>query len=460
MQTQAATAPRDGVWSPPRRALTLGLFLTITLVGFEGMAVGTVMPVVSDDLGGLALYGWVFSAFFLGNLVGIVVAGRDADMHGPARAFVAGLVLFSAGLLGAGLAPHMFGLVLARLVQGLGAGAIPAILYVAVGRSYPLALQPRMFAIISTAWVLPAIIGPAIAGVAADTIGWRWVFLGLLPFVVMAGWMTVPSLRRLGPPGGDDPADRRLDAVVLAIGAALVLGGASAQSPIIVVVLVAVGLGVASRAVRRLMPAGTLRLAPGLPAAVLLRGLTTFAFFGTDAYVSLTLTSVHDTSTTFAGAALTGAALGWTSGSWVQERFAGRVGPSQFVRRGALIMLIGIAGMIAVATLEIPVGFAIVAWTIAGLGMGMAYTPPSLVVLSEAPPGGEGMATASLQLSDTLGIALGTGTAGAIVAAGDAFGWSAGNTLALAFVLCSAVALMVAAGAQRLPRRPTVSATR
>ena len=67
---------RDGVWAPGRRALTLGLVLMITLVGFEALAITTVMPKMKDDLGGIGWYGWVFRAFFLGNLLGIVPAGH------------------------------------------------------------------------------------------------------------------------------------------------------------------------------------------------------------------------------------------------------------------------------------------------------------------------------------------------------------------------------------------------
>src|SRR5438128_1893750 len=97
-----APASADGVLAPGRRALTFGVFLAITLVGFEALAIATVMPVISDDLGGIALYGWVFSAFFLGNIVGIVTAGRSADRVGPGRPFVVGLVLFGGGLLAGG----------------------------------------------------------------------------------------------------------------------------------------------------------------------------------------------------------------------------------------------------------------------------------------------------------------------------------------------------------------------
>ena len=84
----AAVAAPDGVWAPARRRLTTGLVLTITLVAFEALAIATVMPVVSDDLGGLGLYGWVFSGFFLGNLLGIVLAGEAADRRGTRLPFL------------------------------------------------------------------------------------------------------------------------------------------------------------------------------------------------------------------------------------------------------------------------------------------------------------------------------------------------------------------------------------
>src|SRR5579862_8616486 len=96
-----------GLWAPQRRAMTVGLVLTVTFVASEALAVVTVMPVVAKDLGGLRLYGWVFSGFMLGSVIGIVLAGREADRRGPAVPFSAGVVLFSAGLAIAGTAPSM-----------------------------------------------------------------------------------------------------------------------------------------------------------------------------------------------------------------------------------------------------------------------------------------------------------------------------------------------------------------
>ncbi|HET9729838.1 MAG TPA: MFS transporter [Acidimicrobiia bacterium] len=444
-------AANDGVWTPARRALTVGLVVTITLVAFEAFAIATVMPLVKKDLGGIELYGWVFSAFFLGSLIGIVFTGRAADHIGPARPFALGLLLFGAGLLAGGLAPSMGALVAARAVQGIGAGVIPAVAYIAVGRGYPARSQPRMFAVISTAWVIPGLIGPAIAGAVADATGWRWVLLGLLPLVLVAGVATAPALARLGAPGGAPPEDRRVDALLLTLGAALVLGGASVHELFLAVALVVIGAMVGARSFVRITPPGTTRLVSGMPAAIALRGLATFAFFGTDAYVTLTLTQEHHTSATVAGAALTAAALTWTAGSWVQERRIHMIGARVLVRVGFAVIALGAAGMVLVAATDVPIAVAVLAWGIGGLGMGLSYSPVSFVVLGAAPEGGEGVATAALQLCDTLGVALGTGASGAIIAAGAALHWDGATALELSFAMCTAIAVVAGMLTSRLP---------
>src|SRR5262249_52125148 len=175
----APAAAGDGVWAPGRRRLTTALVLTITLVAFESLAIATVMPVVADDLGGLSLYGWVFSGFFLGSLFGIVVAGRAADVRGVRAPFAAGLALFAGGLVGGGAAVAMPMLVAGRVAQGVGAGMIPAVAYTVVGRAYPAGLRPRLFAVISSAWVVPGLVGPAAASALAAWTSWRFVFLSL-----------------------------------------------------------------------------------------------------------------------------------------------------------------------------------------------------------------------------------------------------------------------------------------
>ena len=79
-----------GLWTAGRRNLTAGLVLTITLVAFEALAVSTIMPIVAEELGDLELYGWVFTAFMLGSLIGIVVVGGLIDRRGLGRPFAVG----------------------------------------------------------------------------------------------------------------------------------------------------------------------------------------------------------------------------------------------------------------------------------------------------------------------------------------------------------------------------------
>lgn len=443
----------ESVWSPERRRLTLGLVLTITLVAFESLAISTVMPVVADDLGGLGLYGWVFSGFFLGSLLGIVTAGQAADARGTAYPFAAGLALFTAGLLAGGLAQSMGMLVVARVAQGIGAGAIPAIAYTSVGRRYPGSLRPRVFAIFSSAWVIPGIVGPAAASGIEHALSWRFVFLALLPFVLLAAWITIPVLSREAPEGATASAGahrRRRLALVLTAGAGAVLAALGGVPLALAVPLVIVGLPAAVAAFLRLVPPGTVRLAPGMPAAVLVRGILTFAFFGADAYVSLTFQDVRGREPWVAGVALTGATILWTTGAWVQDRLVHTVGPRRLVMSGFACIGLGVLGMFG-ALGPLPVPAAILVWSLAGLGMGLSFAPLSVTVLGLATAGREGEASASLQLTDVLGTALGTGLGGAFVALGEARGWPTRSALELAFAAALAVAVLGIAAGRRLP---------
>src|SRR5215468_665997 len=352
----AMTEGREpGLFAPQRRAVTTGLVLSITFVASEALAVVTVMPVAAHDLGGLRLYGWVFSGFMLGSVIGIVLAGREADRRGPAVPFVAGLVLFGAGLAVAGLAPSMAVLVAGRVLQGLGAGAVPSVAYAAIGRSFPGPLQARMMAVLSTAWVVPGLAGPAVAAEVAHVFGWRWVFLGLLPVVAVAGSIAVPALVRLGPPGAGQVQEHQLIyGIAVAAGATLILAGltlvagsavAAAGAAVAGAALILAGTAAGLPALRRLVPAGTLTARPGLPATILSRGLLTFAFFGADAYVTLAITAVRHRSPVVAGLAVTGATLGWTAGAWVQARLSDSWAGRRLVGTGLVIVLAGIAGM-------------------------------------------------------------------------------------------------------------------
>jgi len=420
---------------------------------------------VARDLGGLDLYGWVFSVFMLAGILGTVAAGRTADRSGPARPFLVATTLFALGLALAAVTPSMFVLVLARATQGLGAGAVEAVSYVAIGRALPERLRARMFALLSSAWVLPGLLGPALSALITHLFGWRWVFAGLIPLVLLAASLTLPALYRLGPVAGATELDgaqarehRLRDALPAALGAGLLLAGLSASSLLAAVALVCAALAIGLPALRRLLPDGTLRARAGLPVVVLSRGLVTFAFFGGDAFVTLAVISVFHHSTTLASVIVTAPALTWAAGAWLQLRLGRRWQGRESVAGGMLLVVAGIAGVLVSLQAGLGVALAIPAWTLAGFGMGFAYSPISLMTISEAPRDAAGWASASLNLSDVLGTALGAGFGGAALVIGAHYGWALRTSVCAAFGIAGVGAVVALAVAGRLPRtsRPFV----
>jgi MFS family permease len=452
--SMATTSPAGGIWTPAYRPLTVGLVLAVTFVAFEALAVATILPVVGRHLGDLRLYGWVFSAFLLASLIGIVIAGTLADRVPLGRLMLVGLALFALGLIIGGTAPTMLVLVAGRAVQGLGAGVVPAVAYVAISRCYAEESRPRMFAVLSTAWVVPGLIGPGIAAGVAAAVGWRWVFLGLLPLVAAAGVLVVRALRHVPLPANPGTAAVPYLAVLgVVAGAGTALAALSSG-----VALVAAAGGIAGGALlavsmRRLTPPRYLSARPGLAATILSRSLLTCCFFAGDAYVPYAIVTVRHAPTTLAALALTASTLMWTAGSWVQARCIARWGPRRLVRPGECLVAIGLGAMCVALLPSVPPALAIAAWALAGAGIGTAYAPLSVTTLELAAVGEEGRATSALQLCDVLGQAIGTGVAGAIVAATSRIGHGPGVALAFSFAI--AVALTGIFVGAWLPRQLT-----
>ncbi len=450
-----------GTWSPDRRLLTAGLIGLVTAGAFEGMAVPTVLPALVDELGGLDLYGWAFSAFWLTTIIGITLAGSDADRRGPGRALGIGVVLFAAGMLISGLADGMVQVIVGRAVQGFGSGAIGSVVYAAIARAYPASATPRMIALVSSAWVVPGLIGPALAGVVSDAIGWRWVFLGIVAPVLLMGLAVYPQLARLGPanrtavPARSDTR-RAIDAVALATGSTLLLAALSVGSVLPALALLGIGGWLAVGALRHLLPPGSLRLARGRPSVVVTVFAVGFAFFGTEAFVPLTVVEVRGGSVTLGGIALSAAAVSWAAGSWLQARAAGIGIRRTLVSAGTALITVGIAITAAVLLPGAPVLVAAVGWAVAGLGMGLAYSMLALLMLETATPGEEGFSSAALQLMFTLGTAFGAGIGGAVVALAE----TGALGLVPALGIVNAIMFVVAIGAVvislRVPREPAI----
>ncbi len=193
----------------------------------------------------------------------------------------------------------------------------------------------------------------------------------------------------------------------------------------------------------------------GLPAAIAVLALMNFSFFATEAFLPLALTRLRGTGTGLVAASLTAGSLAWTAGAWLQARAAGRIRRRRLLRGGLGALLAGVAGACMVLLPVVPPSSAIAAWALAGLGIGVAYPVATLAILEAAPAGREGEVSATMQIANTLAIALGTGLGGDLLARAAGAGRPAAEGLALvdaAAIFASALALVAARGVRERRR--------
>jgi MFS family permease len=176
-----------------------------------------------------------------------------------------------------------------------------------------------------------------------------------------------------------------------------------------------VGLAATVYVVRRLLPDGTLRAAPGLPAATAILTLLTFAFFAVEAFLPLALVEVRHAGNVVVATTLTAGTLSWSAGAWVQAH-ASDVGRRRLLRVGLALVVAGVGATLLPLWPAMSPWSAVAAWTIAGLGMGIAHPVTTVTILSDAPPGREGEVSGTMQIANSLSIAIGTGLGGDLLA--------------------------------------------
>ena len=399
--------PARGPLSKPYRWLSIGMFSLIFLAAFEAMAVTTIMPLVADDLDGEALFALAFAVPLAAGIIGMVLAGNWTDRSGPLPSLLTAALLFVVGLLIAGTATNMVVFVVGRFVHGLSGAAVIVPLYVIVGRVYPEALRARVFAGFAAAWVIPSIIGPAIAGFVGETLSWHWVFLGVIGLLLPAAGMMLPPILRVRDRVQGDPAVAwslgRAGWAVLTAVAALSLSLSKELPEPWRWVVAAVAIVTAALAARPLLPAGTLHAARGMPATVLLRLVVAGAFFGSEIYLPYLFIERYEFSPSLAGAVLTGAGISWALGSWLQGRLGDRVSNTLAMQIGATLLAVALAAVLLVAAFSLSPVIAFVAWTVAGGGMGFMYPRHSVAVLKLSPVSAQGFNSAALSIGESLG---------------------------------------------------------
>ncbi len=446
-QTRAAPE-RGGILAPAYLATTIGVFSLIAFNAFETMAVTTVMPTISRELDGLGLYALAFAAPLASAVVGMVAAGSWSDRRGPAGPLVVSLALFSLGMLACGLAPSMEVFVAGRVIQGLGTGALIVSLYVVVGVVYPSRLQPSIFATFAAAWVLPSLFGPALAALVASTVGWRWVFLGVVALVVLAGCLIAPVVPGLRSSADGKPASPRSKIYWATLAAVAVLAvelfGSRSDSPL--AVLAAAGaVVVAIAAVRPLMPRHTLRAGRGLPSVIGTRGLMSAAFFCGQAYIVFVLQERWGLSAGEGGIALTVVGVVWASTSQLQARLGDRLTSERAMQIGTAMLLAASIALWLTVRLELPAVMAGGAFVLAGAGMGLGFTRTGVAMLAASSDSDRGFNSSALTIADSIGAALALSLCGIGYAATDRAG---GDPFLAVFgiaVVCAVGAVVTAA---------------
>ncbi|MFC8502671.1 MFS transporter [Pedococcus sp. NPDC057267] len=476
-----ATAPpetRPSLLAREHLPFATGAVALVTLGAFENRAVSTVLPTVARDLDGLWLFGAASAAPLVTFVVATTVAGLWSDRRGPRPVLLAGMASFVAGQLISGLAPTMIAFVGGRLLGGLAEGLFDVGLTVLVARALPPSLRPKVFATFAAAWVLPSLLGPSVAGLIAEHVGWRAVFLigvALLgPVAALLRPAMTSAQARSGPPPSDTPSADTPSAVasssdgpgaparsraagwavLAATGLATLTAGGSLlprgglEGPV-GGLLVLAGVAALVPSLRAILPAGTLTGAPGIPALTAARGLLGAAFGTTGGLLPLMLTEVHHYGPAAAGVSLTITGLFWALGSQVQglRVVQERTSVATRLRVGFGLLTLGLLGPVALSLEVVTTWLGLAAWAVAGIGIGITSPAISNHVLTLSTEADQGRNSAASFLAPSVTQAVAFAASGAVIA------WRADQLGGGLFAVIMAGSVVAGAAGLALARR-------
>ncbi len=401
-------------------AIILGMFMA----AIEGTIVATAIPDIVGDLGGFSLYSWVFSAYLLMNALTILIYGKLADLFGRKPIFIFGLIVFLIGSLLAGFSHSMLMLIIFRLIQGLGAGAVQPIAITIVGDLYTMEERGKIQGYLSSVWGISAVLGPALGGFFVQYLNWAWVFWINVPL----GIFSVLGIALFFSENVDkkkhhiDYAGAGL--LFLAISSLMIIliqGGAVwkwISWPVIVLSLIFLtGLVVffwqEKRASEPIVPLSiwkNKRLAiansVSLTTGIIIIGLASFL----PAFVQV----VMGRSAIVAGFTLTAMSVGWPIASTLTGRFITRIGQRFFARTGGTALVLGGLFFVFLDPSKGPFWAGLGSF-ITGIGMGMTSTTFIISIQNSVPWKVRGVATASNMFMRMMGSAIGAALLGGVL---------------------------------------------
>jgi len=408
----------------PRRLVTAALVLAIFLAALEATAVGTAMPTVVADLGGVSRYSWVFSAYLLTATTTVPMYGKLADLFGRRLILTVSIALFLIGAILCGTATSFNQLILYRAVQGLGAGGVMPVSITLIGDIYTLEERGRMQGLFSAVWATSSLVGPAAGGLITDFLSWRWVFYINLPFGIASVLILRHFLKEK-----EERRERRLDylgTISLTVSVAVLLL-ALLEGPELWGWMDARTLGMMAfsgfgfvlflwqegRAPEPMLPLQLFKIR--VIAVASLGGVLMGALlYCAAAFVPMFTQGVLGGTAVDAGMTLAPMSIGWpiasTTSGWLLMRFGYR----PFILTGAAF---GILGCLLLAAADpgsgrIPV---MAAMFVLGLGLGFTSTPYLLAVQNAVPWNRRGVATGSVQFFRSIGGAIMVAALGAVL---------------------------------------------
>ena len=421
MSAQAPVAPI----TREQKLVTAGVMAGIAVAALDVTVVGTAMPTIIGQLGGIDQYGWVFAAYLLTATTTVPIWSNLADQHGRKPIFLIGLVIFVGGSVLCGLSQSMLQLIIFRAIQGLGAGAVQPIAFTIVGDIFEPRQRARMQGFFSSVWGISAIAGPFLGGVLTSTVGWRWAFfinvpVGLLAVTIIALVLHERVERRT----------HRLDwagVLTLTGGVSLLLlavtevADAGIGSPFVLASFAGAALllwlfvrGATTR-VDALIDLSLFRI-PVVAAGLAIGTLAGIVMFGLTAYVPPLVQGVQGRSPLEAGLAVGAMSVGWPIAAIVAGRMLLVFGARPLMLAGSGMLVAGSALLTQAAAFDGPL-VAAAACGIVGFGLGFVSTTTVVTVQNAVDWGRRGQATGLIQFSRTIGGSVGVGVMGAILAA-------------------------------------------
>lgn len=430
MDGESGVTRVTGLLTGRHKWITMGGVLLIIAAGFEVVAVSVTMPTIVRDLNSLSWYSAGFSVTIAVAILGIVLAGPWGDQRGPRQPLYVGVVACVIGLIAAGSAHTIALFLVARAVQGLGIGLINVSVYVIIGRELPSHLHSKMFSLTAVAWLLPAIMGPIVAGILVDTVGWRWAFWGVAPIMVIGSLLLYPGFTTKGGAATETMSSKewrgrmfRAFLIACAVGAIQPVGEIVEDGHLWwaiagVVALLALILA----ASRKLLPPHALILGAGLPSVIASRMFLAGTYFSFEVYIPLIGQTFRGLSPTNAGLVVASGAITWAIGSALHTRITATMPRSKYLTGSMALALIGVAGTITLVFPQIPIIVPILSWALGGFGIGVAYPLASVMMLSMSQPERIGWNSSALSMSEQIGtstaLALGGVLFGALVGQG------------------------------------------